>query len=105
MDRLVGAVVGVGQEAVFSSLMIVDEGERLRWRIWNSKAKNAKRSINRVRKVMHVYKDELGQHTRNAPWRRLWYAPLRLKWLRVFSIPQPIELQERVGLSCVSMCR
>jgi hypothetical protein len=36
--------------------------------IWNGKAKNATRSIDRVRKVMHVYKDELGQHTRNAPF-------------------------------------
>jgi hypothetical protein len=25
---------------------------------------------------MHVYKDELGQHTRNAPSRRLWHALL-----------------------------
>jgi hypothetical protein len=59
-----------------AKIVIVDEVERLRWRIWNGKAKNAKRSIDRVRKVMHVYKDELGQHTRNALSRRLWHAPL-----------------------------
>jgi hypothetical protein len=35
--------------------VIVDEVERLRWRIWNGKTKNAKRSIDRVRKVMHAY--------------------------------------------------
>jgi hypothetical protein len=57
--------------------VIVDEVERLRWRIWNGKAKNARRSIDRVRKVMHVYKDERGQHTRSAPpSRRLWHALL-----------------------------
>ena len=56
--------------------MIVEEVERLRWRIWNGKAKNARRSIDRVRKVMHVYKDERGQHTRSAPSRRLWHALL-----------------------------
>ena len=56
--------------------VIVDEVERLRWRIWNGKAKNAKRSIDRVRKVMRVYKDERGQHTRSAPSRRLWHALL-----------------------------
>jgi hypothetical protein len=39
-------------------------------RIWNGKAKNAKRSIDRVRKVMRVYKDERGQDTRSAPSRR-----------------------------------
>ena len=59
-----------------AKIVIVDEVERLRWRIWNGKAKNATRSIDRVRKVMHDYKDELGQHTRNAPSRRLWHALL-----------------------------
>ena len=56
--------------------VIVDEVERLRWRIWNGKAKNAKRSIDQVRKVMRVYKDERGRHTRSAPSRRLWHALL-----------------------------
>jgi hypothetical protein len=41
--------------------VIVDEVERLRWRIWNGKAKNARRGIDRVRKGMHVYKDEHGK--------------------------------------------
>ena len=59
-----------------AKIVIVDEVERLRWRIWNGKAKNAKRSIDRIRRVMHVYKDELGQHARNAPSRRLWHALL-----------------------------
>ena len=40
-----------------AKIVIVDEVERLRWRIWNGKAKNAKRSVDRVRKVMHAYKD------------------------------------------------
>ena len=56
--------------------VIVDEVERLRGRIWNGKAMNARRSIDRVRKVMHVYKDERGQQTRSAPSRRLWHALL-----------------------------
>jgi hypothetical protein len=56
--------------------VIADEVERLRWRIWNGKAKNARRSIDRVRKVMHAYKDERGQHIRSAPSRRLWHALL-----------------------------
>jgi hypothetical protein len=61
---------------VQAKAVIVEEVERLRWRIWNGKAKNAKRSIDRVRKVMHVYKDERGHHTRSAPSRRLWHALL-----------------------------
>jgi hypothetical protein len=58
--------------------VIVEEVERLRWRIWNGKAKNAKRSIDRVRKVMHVYKEERGHNMRSAPSRRLWHALLDL---------------------------
>ena len=56
--------------------MIVEEVKRLCWRIWNGKARNAKRSIDRIRKVMHVYKDERGHHARSASPRRLWHALL-----------------------------
>ena len=56
--------------------VIVEEVERLRWRIWNGKAKNAKRSIDRVRKVMHVYKEERGHNMRSAPSHRLWHTLL-----------------------------
>jgi hypothetical protein len=61
---------------VLAKSEIVEEVERLRWRIWNGKAKNAKRSIDRIRKVMHVYKEERGHHTRSAPSLRLWHALL-----------------------------
>jgi hypothetical protein len=37
---------------VQAKAVIVEEVERLRWRIWNGKAKNARRSIDRIRKVM-----------------------------------------------------
>jgi hypothetical protein len=38
--------------------------ERLRWRIWNGKARNAKRCIDRVRKVMHVYTEDRSHNMR-----------------------------------------
>src|SRR5277367_1282243 len=59
-----------------AKIVIVEEVERLRWRIWNGKAKNAKRSIDRVRKVMHAYKGERGHNMRTAPSHRLWHALL-----------------------------
>ena len=59
---------------VQAKAVIVEEVERLRWRIWNGKAKNAKRSIDRIRKVMHVYKRERSPHTNSTPSRRLWHA-------------------------------
>ena len=34
---------------------IVEEVERLRWRIWNGKAKDAQVTIERIRKFMHYY--------------------------------------------------
>src|SRR5262249_10107365 len=53
---------------------IVDEVERLHWHIWNGKAKNARRSLDRIRKVMHLYRGERGDNPRSAPSRRLWHA-------------------------------
>jgi hypothetical protein len=61
---------------VQAKAVIVEEVERLRWRIWNGKATNAKRSIDRVRKVMHVYREERGDRMGSAPSRRLWHALL-----------------------------
>jgi hypothetical protein len=53
---------------------IIAEVERLHWRIWNGKAKNAQRSINRIRKVMHVFKGELSQGAKGVASRKLWQA-------------------------------
>ena len=48
-------------DRVTAKATIVAEVERLHWRIWNGKAKNAQRSIKRIRKVMHVFKGEPSQ--------------------------------------------
>jgi hypothetical protein len=69
-DPLIRAARGETQPAIYSRI------KARRWRTWNGKAKNARRSFDRIRKVMHVYKDERGQHTRSAPSRRLWHALL-----------------------------
>jgi hypothetical protein len=53
---------------------IVTEVERLHWRIWNGKAKNAQKTFDRIRKVMHLYKGERGHRTRGAASRKLWHA-------------------------------
>jgi hypothetical protein len=50
------------------------EVERLHWRIWNGKAKNAQRSIKRIRKVMHVFKGERRQGSKGVASRKLWHA-------------------------------
>ena len=53
---------------------IVEEVERLRWRIWNGKAKDARLTIERIREVMPVFQGEHRHRGGNAPSRKLWHA-------------------------------
>jgi hypothetical protein len=53
---------------------IVEEVERLRWRIWHGKAKDARASLDRIRGVMHVFKGERGHRTTGVASRKLWTA-------------------------------
>jgi hypothetical protein len=61
-------------DRVQAKAVIVAEVERLRWRIWNGKAKNARCSLDRIRNVMHVFKGERGHRTTGVPSRKLWRA-------------------------------
>ncbi len=54
--------------------VIVAEVERLHWRIWNGKARDAKTSIDRVRAVMHHFRGEPDRRRSSAPSRKLWTA-------------------------------
>jgi len=54
--------------------VIVEEVERLHWRIWNGKAKDAQISIDRIRAVMHHFRGEPDQQRSAAPSRKLWTA-------------------------------
>jgi hypothetical protein len=54
--------------------VIVAEVERLHWRIWNGKAKNARISLDRIRMVMHHFQGEPGSRKSIAPSRKLWTA-------------------------------
>jgi len=54
--------------------VIVAEVERLHWRIWNGKAKDAQISIDRIRAVMNHFQGEPDQRRSTAPSRKLWTA-------------------------------
>ena len=54
--------------------VIVEEVERLHWRIWNGNATNAGKSIDRIRAVMHHFQGEPGNQRSIAPSRKLWTA-------------------------------
>jgi len=61
-------------DRVIAKAVIVAEVERLHWRIWSGKAKNAQRSIKRIRTVMHVFKGKQSQGARGVASRKLWHA-------------------------------
>jgi hypothetical protein len=59
---------------VAAKAVIVEEVDRLHWRLWNGKAKDAQISIDRIRAVMHHFQGEQGQRKSIAPSRKLWTA-------------------------------
>ena len=48
--------------------------ERLHWRIWNGKAKDAQITLERIRAVMPAFQGEPGGRKKDPPSRRLWTA-------------------------------
>ena len=54
--------------------MIFEEIERLHWRIWNGKARDAQVSIDRIRAVMQHFQGEPKERTSNTPSRKLQTA-------------------------------
>ena len=54
--------------------VIVEEVDRLHWRLWNGKAKDAQISLDRIRAVMHHFRGERDGRRSIAPSRKLWTA-------------------------------
>jgi hypothetical protein len=92
-------------DRVMAKATIVAEVERLHWRIWNGKAKNAQRSINRIRKVMHVFRGENSKSAKGVASRKLWRALHAVdKYLRgqaawLVNYAKRYRAGERVGTS------
>jgi hypothetical protein len=60
LKQIARALTSDGLERVAAKAVIVVEVERLHWRIWNGKAKNAQISIDRIRAVMQHFQGEPG---------------------------------------------
>jgi hypothetical protein len=94
-----------GPDRVTAKAVIVAEVERLHWRIWNGKAKNAQRSIKRIRKVMHAFKGERGRGAKGVASRKLWHALHAIdKYLKgqaawLVNYAKRYRVGERVGTS------
>src|SRR5215210_5739428 len=74
LTQVAGGLASDDPERAAAKAMIVEEIERLRWRLWNGTAKDAKVSIDRIRAVMHHFRGEPGSRRSIAPSRKLWTA-------------------------------
>jgi len=54
--------------------VIVEEVERLHWRVWNGKAKDAQASVDRIRAIMQHFQGEPEEHKSITSSRKLWTA-------------------------------
>jgi hypothetical protein len=74
LKQIAAALSADHSERVAVKTVIVAEVEWLRWRIWNGKAKEARKSIDRIRAVMSLFQGEAGGQKSIAPSRKLWTA-------------------------------
>ena len=70
-EKTAGTLPADTAEQENAKAVIVTEIDRLRWRIWNGKATDAKVTIERIRAVMPVFQ---GEQKRDPSSRRLWTA-------------------------------
>jgi hypothetical protein len=71
LEQTAGGLSADDPARVAAKAVIVEEVERLHWRLWNGKAKDAQISIDRIRAVMHHFQGEQGQRKSLAPSRKL----------------------------------
>jgi hypothetical protein len=74
LEQTAGTLSADNPERAAAKAVIVEEVDRLHWRLWNGKAKDAQISIDRIRAVMPHFRGEPGQRRSIAPPRNLWTA-------------------------------
>ena len=72
-EKTAGTLSTETPEREHARAVIVAEVDRLHWRIWNGKARDAKVTLERIRQVMPVFQGE-GGRKKDPAWRRLWTA-------------------------------
>ena len=95
LTQIAGGLSSDGPERAAAKAVIVEEVERLRWRLWNGKAKDAKVSIDRIRVVMHHFRGEPGSRRSIAPSRKLWTALQALDGYLVGQSDRLVDYGER----------
>jgi hypothetical protein len=74
LKQIAGALSADHPARVAAKAVIVEEVERLHWRLWNGKTQDAQISIDRIRAVMHHFQGETDGRKSIAPSRKLWTA-------------------------------
>src|SRR5690242_3769483 len=74
LEQIAGALSADDPDRMTAKAVIVEEVDRLHWRLWNGKARDAQISIERIRAVMHHFQGEQDQRTPITPSRKLWTA-------------------------------
>ena len=74
LEQIAGALSADDPARAAAKAVIVEEVDRLHWRLWNGKAKDAQISIERIRAVMHHFRGEQDGRKSTAPSRKLWTA-------------------------------
>jgi hypothetical protein len=74
LTQVAGSLSSDNPERAAAKAVIVEEVERLRWRLWNGKAQDAGISIERIQAVMHHFQGEPDSRRSVAPSRKLWTA-------------------------------
>ena len=72
-EKTAGTLPANTAERENAKAVIVTEIDRLRWRIWNGKAKDAQITLERLRTVMPAFQGD-GGGKRDPSSRRLWTA-------------------------------
>jgi hypothetical protein len=79
VEQAAGALSTDTPERQEAKAMILTQVDRLHWRRWNGKAKDAQLSIQRLRTVMHAFRGEVAKRPSRVPSsRKLWTALLAL---------------------------
>jgi hypothetical protein len=74
LTQLAGNLSSDNPERAAAKVVIVEEVERLRWRLWNGKAQDAGISLDRIQAVMPPFRGEADSRRSVAPSRKLWTA-------------------------------
>ncbi|MDO9713075.1 hypothetical protein [Paracraurococcus lichenis] len=72
LTQVAGTLSSDTPERAAAKVMIVEEVEHLRWRLWNGKARDVVISLDRIRAVMHHFRGEADGRRSVAPSRKLW---------------------------------